>query len=183
MLVPMVHLRSPSTQRASWLFAITASVVCVGARAQTPIANWHVNESSWSGSANEVIDSSPSGAHGTARNGASAVDFSGRFANAAGCSSTSSSPCQHVDFGNRNLNLDAGNVVTVMAWVRWSGSPQQGSPWANILSNQSNTQMDVGQFWLQHSGTSSPSGTRNEFFEWAVQARTGGGGGGRVYVY
>lgn len=159
---------------------LAATLAAVPALAQTPIADWHVNETSWNGTANEVADTSGNAYHGTARNGATAVDYAAHFTNAAGCSASTSPQCQYVDFGNRDIGIGGSNVVTVMAWLRWTGSPQQGSPWANVVSNQSATQMDVGQFWLQHSGNSTS--TRNEFFEWAVQTQNGGGGG-RVYVF
>jgi hypothetical protein len=67
-------------------------------------------------------------------------------------------------------SLTFTNKVTVMAWVRWGISPAAGNNWANIVSMNSNTQQDFGQFWLQHS-------TGNGFYEFAVQTT-----GGRSYV-
>lgn len=165
--------------------ACCAFLSALSARAQTPIASWHIDESVWSGAGGEVIDSSGNGFNGTAINGAGAGSGYGSFTNTAGCST-----CQAVSFGNVPLGIAGSDVLTVMAWVRWDISPQQGSPWANILTNTSTTQQDVGQFWLQHSGNTT--GTTNQFFEFAVQTQrvcTGQGrnrtcvGGDRVYVF
>lgn len=160
---------------------MAALLAASSALGQSPIADWHVNEDVWTGAANEVRDSSSSAFHGRAMSGATAPAFYGHFENPLGCASVNAAPCQHVDFGNRNLGLDSGAVVTVMAWVQWGISPQAGTPWANVVVNQSNRTMDAGQFWLQHSGDSTS--TRNEFFEWAVQTRSSGSGGGRRYVF
>jgi hypothetical protein len=67
-----------------------------------------------------------------------------------------------VNFSNNNLNLDAGNTLTVTAWIKWN-SATNVSPWANIVSLVNNTGSgDVGQFWFQHDQT-------NTKFEFAVQ--------------
>lgn len=67
-----------------------------------------------------------------------------------------------IDFSNNDLNLSAGNKMTITAWVKWSNKTTAGQ-WANIAAlNNSSSSGDIGQFWLQHS-----SGNTN--FEFAVQ--------------
>ena len=67
-----------------------------------------------------------------------------------------------VSFTNNDLNLEAGNTMSVAVWVKWDNMTNAGS-WANVLTLNSNIAGagDVGQFWLQHSQT-------NNKFEFAV---------------
>jgi hypothetical protein len=67
-----------------------------------------------------------------------------------------------VSFINNDLNLEAGNTMSVTAWVKWDNMTNAGS-WANVVALNSNIAGagDVGQFWLQHSQT-------NNKFEFAV---------------
>jgi len=68
-----------------------------------------------------------------------------------------------VTFSNNNLNLSAGNTMTVTAWVQWANMTAAGE-WANLvtLDDAAGSTGDVGQFWLQHSET-------NTNFEFAVE--------------
>ena len=67
-----------------------------------------------------------------------------------------------VSFTNNNLNLDAGNTMTVMAWVKWTDKTNAGQ-WANMVTLNANTSTgDNGQFWLQNS-------QYNTNFEFALQ--------------
>lgn len=127
-----------------------------------PLAYYAMEQAAWSGATNEVVNSAGSSFHGRAVNGAQTANASPARPGAPGT-------CRYGVFDGVNDYLDMAspnfgftNRVTVMAWVRWNRSPGSGNNWANIVSNNSNVEGDIGQFWLQHS-------TGNQFFEFAVQ--------------
>lgn len=72
----------------------------------------HMNESSWNGTINEVVDSSSYGNHGTA-NGDATTTANGKFSRAGAFGGTS----RYVNYGN-NASLDITSAVTIEAWVR-----------------------------------------------------------------
>lgn len=65
----------------------------------------------------------------------------------------------NVNVGNANLGLT--NQMTVMFWVKWSIDPATGNKWANMVTINSTSQADRGQFWLQHN-------SNNTKFEFAL---------------
>ena len=79
-------------------------------------------------------------------------------------------------FGSTNYNFT--DKLTISVWVKWNALPDTSAnnnvryKWANIvtLANSSNNNVDLGQFWLQHS-------EKNSLFEIAVSAST------RKYIY
>ena len=76
------------------------------------LAFWHMDETSWSGVADEVVDSSGNGNHGTARNGAD-IDRPGKVG-------ASAALLAGVDYVSTNLMLDQSGTTpgaTFMAWV------------------------------------------------------------------
>ena len=66
-------------------------------------------------------------------------------------------------FGDDDDNNQQGQYdsMSVSAWVKWTINPASGNNWANIVSNNSASASDKGQFWLQHS-------QNNTTFEFAV---------------
>jgi MSHA biogenesis protein MshQ len=121
-----------------------------------------MEQATWNGTVNEVIDSSGNAFHGRALNGAVTANASPALAGAIGTCryGVFDGTNDYLDMGSPNFNLT--NKLTVMAWVRWSVNPNSGRDWANIVSNNSNTSQDDGQFWLQHTYD-------NAQFEFAVK--------------
>ncbi len=72
---------------------------------------WHLDESSWNGTTNEVVDSSGKGRHGTAQNSANVA--SGILKNGANLVYASQ---QHIRTGNFNMGTVHG--VTWSAWIK-----------------------------------------------------------------
>ena len=135
-----------------------------------PKAYYAFESASWNGTAGEVVDSSGNGYNGRSVNGAFPSNASAAFTGNPGT-------CRYASVDGTNDYLDEGapslgltNKLTVMAWVRWGINPAAGNSWANIISNNSNTTGDLGQFWLQHT-------TGNGKYEFAVQTSSG-----RVYA-
>ncbi len=77
----------------------------------------------------------------------------------------------NVTFSNNDLGLGSGNTMTVTAWVRCNSTVNEGG-WANVVTlNNSTSNGDDGQFWLQHSSD-------NSLFEFAVENKSSN----RTYV-
>jgi hypothetical protein len=71
-----------------------------------------------------------------------------------------------VTFSNNDMNLESGNTMTVTCWVKSINSASEGN-WANLVTlNNSASNGDDGQFWLQHSQL-------NTVFEFAVKNNAG----------
>jgi outer membrane protein assembly factor BamB len=157
------HIYASSTDGSVYAFANvpptpTPTVVPGGMSA------YYAMESvSWNGTAGEVVDSSGSGLNGTSVGGAQTANASPALAgNPGSCRYATgfNGSTSYLSLGAPAFNLTNG--VTVMAWVRWGIAPSTGNSWANIVSNNSSTASDTGQFWLQHTQT-------NNAFEFAVQ--------------
>jgi hypothetical protein len=65
----------------------------------------------------------------------------------------------NVSVGNADLGIT--NQMTVMFWVKWSIDPSTGNKWANMVTINSASQSDRGQFWIQHN-------SNNTKFEFAL---------------
>ncbi|HXB10617.1 MAG TPA: LamG domain-containing protein, partial [Bacteroidia bacterium] len=77
----------------------------------------------------------------------------------------------NVTFTNNDLGLSSGNTMTVTAWVKCNSTVNEGG-WANLVTlNNSTSNGDDGQFWLQHSSD-------NTLFEFAVENKSSN----RTYV-
>jgi MSHA biogenesis protein MshQ len=124
----------------------------------TPLADWHMDESAWTGAANEVIDSSGNGRNATSISGAN-TNYPGKI-----CADGKFNGSNYVNVGALNLGLTSN--ISVMAWVKWGVTPSSVNSWANIISNNSTTTSDDGQFWLQHNST-------NANYEFAVKTNSG----------
>ncbi len=108
-----------------------------------PTAEWRMDQSAWNGTTGEVLDSSGNGFNATANAGA------GTNSSGVVCRDGGFNGSNWVDAGTVNYSLN--NAITFMSWINWSIPPSSGNSWANILTNNSTTAGDTGQFWLAHS--------------------------------
>ncbi len=138
-----------------WRWLVMATCMCLGslAYAQNPEAEWRMDECGWSGTSGEVADSRGNGYDGVAVNGANTTN--GMLCNAGQFNGST----QYVSIPNADFGF--GNRMSVSAWVRWDIDPSTGQNHANIISNNTASQIDVGQFWLQHDNG-------NQHFQFAV---------------
>lgn len=135
-------------------------------------AEYQMDETGWSGIAGEVNDTSgyirdgaAAGASGVPSTKWTSPAKSGNPGTCAYGEFNGGSTRQSVDMGAVDLGLGGQTGMTVSAWVRWTISPQTGNQSANIISNNSTSNADVGQFWLQHSSLN----TTNDSFQFAVK--------------
>ncbi|MBI5360864.1 MAG: DUF2341 domain-containing protein [Planctomycetes bacterium] len=122
---------------------------------------WHMNESSWNGTANEVVDSSGNGNHGTANNGATTASgaklgaYSGTF---DGTNDFVNVP------HNSNLNPTTNNPYTYELWLYFNSLP---STWKDILQKNIGTG-NIDEFYIR---TNNASGMD---FGYSTTTRSGG---------
>jgi MSHA biogenesis protein MshQ len=91
------------------------------------VLHWSMDQSSWNGTAGEVLDSSGNGLHGTAMSGANTASTTPAIAGNPGT-------CQYGSFDGiddfvqtaDNALLDVTDELTVMAWVRPTAYPGAG---------------------------------------------------------
>lgn len=131
------------------------------------VAEYLMEQPSWSGSPGEVLDTSGRGFHGTAEGSTNTVVTSpARSGNPGTCRYGEFDGVDSGIFVGNEIDFGFGNELTVMAWVRWAMDPGEApatNQWANIFtSNATSGSGDNGQFWLQHSQL-------NDAFEIAVQ--------------
>lgn len=120
-----------------------------------------MDEIEWTGAANEVLDASANGLHGTIQNGLMNSDSSPALAGNPGT-------CRYGEFNGANqyINIPDNNVLdmtssfTVSAWIKIDSLP--GSGLKTILSKDENYEFHVKpngtiNWWWQ---TSSPGATR-----------------------
>lgn len=113
-------------------------------------------------------DSSGNGRAATSRNGQLEL-LSGSPALLGDAENT----CSYLRMSPRSAYLDAGAVdlklssqLTVSGWLRWRVNPRVAGGWSNILSNNSTSKSDFGQFWIQHDSA-------NGKLEFAIQTTSG----------
>ena len=115
----------------------------------TPRAEWRMDEPSWSGTANEINDSSGNAYHGTANN---STTTAGVLCNAADLSTNSNN-----DF--LNMNNGAMNSLTNFTVTFWGNTGNVGNMAG--LSGARAGQANEALFWFPNSTTAAPflSGT------------------------
>jgi hypothetical protein len=105
---------------------------------------WKMDESSWSGTSGEVIDSSGSGNHGTAKNGAATTSSPAKFGNAGSFTHASN---QYVDCGH-DASLFPSAQITIAAWVyplALNINQVVGGVWDSGANNNNACTLLVGQ--------------------------------------
>lgn len=128
-----------------------------------PIALYHFDESSWSGTVKDVLDSSGNGLHGVAKNGATTAPASN---NSALPSTDSLGTCgygvfdnqqnQYVEVADNDL-LDMDSSFTVSAWVYPKSKPGTGGL-HTIVSKDGNYEFHINSdrriywWWQEQSG-------------------------------
>jgi MSHA biogenesis protein MshQ len=152
-----------STDSTVYAFSLAAPPPTATAVPGGMSAYYAMESASWNGTAAEVLDGSGNGLNGRSVGGAQTANVSPAIAGDPGScryATGFNGSTSYLDLGAPSLSLTNG--LTVMAWVRWGIAPSTGNNWANIVSNNSGTASDTGQFWLQHSQF-------NASFEFAAQ--------------
>jgi hypothetical protein len=136
--------------------------------APLPQALWHFESlQQWQGNAGEVVDASGRGYVGQALYGAHILYDTPAFGDsiAGTCGyATFERANQYIDLGTPDLRLT--NQLTVMAWVKWDIDPSTGNTRTTLVSNDSSSTVNTGQFWLRHNAD-------NSYFAFAVQTSVG----------
>ncbi|MCW8885178.1 MAG: LamG domain-containing protein [Motiliproteus sp.] len=125
------------TSQLSTILAETHA--CAG----TPVAHWRFDETSWDGSADEVVDSEGAN-HGIA---ASTDPATGMLCNAADFSANGISDYISVD----NAALDGATDFTISAWVKTNNNSNQ-----SLVSGSSGSQHNELIMWFTNGSTFTP---------------------------
>lgn len=119
----------------------------------SPVAEYRLDENSWSGVAGEVVDSSGNGLNGQAINGATPVP-------AQVCNGASLNGASYINIPDNSL-LDINDELTVTAWIRPDTIP--ASELKTIVSKDENFEFHInsaGQlYWWWSWATLTTSGT------------------------
>jgi len=111
------------------------------------VGHWKMDESSWNGTTEEVLDSSGAGNDGTSYN--SATTSSGKFGNAGNFDNTNIARIPH----SSSLNLS--EQITLSAWVK----PDAIVAWDRILAKSNTADVSPNSMYgLMISGNSSACG-------------------------
>lgn len=88
----------------------------------TLLAEYRMDEASWNGSANEVLDSSVNGKHGTALSSKMPpVNLAATYASGGQCK-VGTFNLNAIDLTGLGVDTSAGAKTTVSFWVKWDGS-------------------------------------------------------------
>ncbi len=154
----VVNVNDDASVDGICLYVTVPEDACGGASFPEPIALYHFDESQWSGTTNDVIDSSGNGLHGMAKNGAATAPSSGESAlpsvnslGTCGYGVFDNSYNQYVEIQEErnNSKLDMDGSFTISAWVRPSSYPS--SDLHTILSKDTNYEFHINPqghvFW------------------------------------
>ena len=118
---------------------------CSGTPSAILVSDWRMDENSWQGSANEIIDSSGNNYHGEA---ISASTSNGFICNAADLSATGTNDYLSLDYSAINGLKD----FTLSAWVNTTRTSAQ-----TIMSVANSTQSNEAVFYYENSTSSWPT--------------------------
>lgn len=154
-----IYVNSPSSVSGT----CTPGSVPANACKQLPLLNWSLDQASWTGAADEVLDSSGNALNGSVLNGATTATSSPALTQVnaqgtCGYGSFNSSASQYVQRADNNL-LDLQGSFSVGVWVKPRTLPTSGL--MTILSKDTNYEFHLNpngtvNWWWQ---TTSPSGT------------------------
>lgn len=110
-----------------------------------PVAKYHLDESTWNGTFNEVKDVSGNNLHGTAVNGALTANSTPAIPSinnlgTCGYGSFEHDNNQYVNIADNNI-LDLNETLTVSAWINPSSGPSSGL--FSIFSKDSNFEVHI----------------------------------------
>jgi MSHA biogenesis protein MshQ len=130
----------------------------------SPLLSWSLDESSWAGTAGEVLDASGNALHGTVLNGAATASTTPALSQVnaqgtCGYGSFNATASQYVQRADSNL-LDLQGSFTIGLWVKPRTLPASGL--MSILSKDENYEFHLNpngtiNWWWQTTG---PSATR-----------------------
>ncbi|MBK9160040.1 MAG: LamG domain-containing protein [Nitrosomonadales bacterium] len=150
--------QSVATDRARVYCSATASFITVteSPAAVVPVAEYHMDEASWNGTANEVADNSVNALHGTAFLGATTAPA--KLCNGANLAAN------YVQVADNPL-LDLPTALTVTAWLkpaRWGGAPGKDAL-MTFLSKDTNYEAHINAtgnvFWWWGTGSFASTAT------------------------
>ncbi|NRF65005.1 DUF6701 domain-containing protein [Vibrio coralliilyticus] len=157
-----VFVNDGSTVEGTCLYQESPANSCGVDPLPDPVAKYHLEESTWSGTANEVKDESGNNLHGRAINGAltatstpalPAIDSLGT----CGYGYFEHDNNQYVEVADNSL-LDIGSRLTVSAWIYPTSSPNSGGL-HSIISKDTNFEFHLDSnrrlfwWWQESNGT------------------------------
>ncbi len=133
---------------------------------------WRFNETGWSGTAGEVLDSGTLAVHGRARNSATVFDAGPAIAGNPGTcgygefvGQASGSTSQYVEVPNTSV-INNANSFSVSFWLNMNAASQPGSSFQTLLAYGDSTLNNTGRFELYRNTAG------NLVFELRMQSNT-----------
>ncbi len=149
----VVYVNDSASVDGTCLYQTVPENACGIEALPTPIALYHLDEASWNGNSNEVVDSSGNRHHGTAFNGLNTASTAPALP-----TKSSLGTCGYGVFKNQsnhyieiadNALLDMNGSFTISAWVRPVSYPSSGLH--TILSKNTNYEFHINSqgkvFW------------------------------------
>lgn len=151
----VVYFNDKASVDGICLYITVPEDACGSGSFPEPIALYHFDESSWSGTAKDVLDSSGNGLHGVAKNGATTAPSSNSSAlpsidslGTCGYGVFDNQQNQYVEVADHDL-FDMNGSFTISAWVRPVSYPSSGLH--TILSKDTNYEFHINSqgkvFW------------------------------------
>ncbi|NOH55732.1 MSHA biogenesis protein MshQ [Vibrio coralliilyticus] len=165
-----VYVNDGSTVEGTCLYQQSPANSCGVDPLPNPIAKYHLEESTWNGTANEVKDESGNNLNGRAINGAltatstpalPTIDSLGT----CGYGYFEHDSNQYVEVADNSL-LDISNRLTVSAWIYPTSSPNSGGLYS-VISKDTNFELHLDSnrrlfWWWQESNGTTRSLTSTE---------------------